>query len=226
MPGRPRKLSESKQNEVCALIHAGCTLAAAARYVDCSVLTLQREARRNPDFYEKLRKARYSNELSPIRTLRDAAAHDWRAAAWVLERTQPQHYSKRAANSFSPQEVAELLDRVCDIIRHETRDAQKSARIKRRVLALAHAKVDRPEDNPFRRQLAPPNPVETPAAADLPAASSADPDSNVAAVSDEPNSMPPLSQTDRNATQKKPVLICAADIPLRDSSHFAPAHAS
>lgn len=153
MPGRPRKLSESKQAEVCALIRAGCTMAAAARYVGCSVLTIQREARRNPELNEKLRNIRYDVELNPVLTLRDAAINDWRAAAWILERTQPQHYAKRPANSFSPQEVAEPLERVCDIIRQETRNAQQSARIKRRILALAHAKIDRPDDNPFRPQL-------------------------------------------------------------------------
>jgi IS30 family transposase len=86
MPGRPRKLSEAKQGEVCALIHSGCTMAAAARDVGRSPLTIQREARRNQEFYEKLRMARYAVELSPVHTLRDAAREDWRAAAWLLER--------------------------------------------------------------------------------------------------------------------------------------------
>jgi hypothetical protein len=210
MPGRPRKLSESKQAEVCALIRAGCTMAATARYVGCSPLTIQREARRNPEFCEKLRNIRYDVELNPVLTLRDAAINDWRAAAWILERTQPQHYAKRPANSFSPQEVADLLERVCDVIRQETRDAQTSARIKRRVLALAHAKIDRPDDNPFRPQLvARTEPAPSPAAHDT-----------------QPISMPPPSKADQNPTQKKPVLICAADLPPSNSRHFTPAHAS
>lgn len=210
MPGRPRKLSESKQAEVCALIRAGCTMAATARYVGCSPLTIQREARRNPEFNEKLRNIRYDVELNPVLTLRDAAINDWRAAAWILERTQPQHYAKRPANSFSPQEVAELLDRVCDIIRQETRNAQQSARIKRRILALAHAKIDRPDDNPFRPQLvAPTDPAPSTSPIDEPSASTPQP-----------------SEADQKSTQKKPVLICAADIPPSNSSNFAHAHAS
>ena len=34
--GRPRTLDEGKQREVCALLSAGCSLAAAASYVDCA----------------------------------------------------------------------------------------------------------------------------------------------------------------------------------------------
>jgi hypothetical protein len=229
MAGRPRKLSTDKQGEICALLHSGCTLAAAARYVDCSVLTIQREAGRNEEFREKLRLARYSAELTPIHTLRNAAREDWRAAAWLLERTQPHNYAQRAATAFSPQEVAELLERVCEIIRQETRDAQQSARIKRRVMAIARSRIAHQDDNPFRPQLpAPTTQAETElttsasATSETVRCSTASPSSSI----QQPITSIQPSEAHQNATRKHPNLICVADIPPSNSRHFARANAS
>jgi hypothetical protein len=229
MAGRPRKLSTDKQGEICALLHSGCTLAAAARYVDCSVLTIQREAGRNQEFCEKLRLARYSAELTPIHTLRNAAREDWRVAAWLLERTQPHNYAQRAASAFSPQEVAELLERVCEVIRQETRDAQQSARIKRRVMAIARSRIAHQDDNPFRPQLPAPDarPEAEPRATenvtiDAPTTAA----TSTFANRHDPISMPHASEAPQNATRKHPNLICAADIPPSNSRHFARANAS
>lgn len=147
---RPRLLDEQKQQDLCRLILGGFTLDAAARHVGCSVLTVRREARRNPQFGGRLQQAKFVQESNPVGTLRDAASRDWRAAAWLLERTQPQHYARRAANSFSPQEVAELLDRVCEVIGQETNDSNFSARIKRRALAMARSRLTHQQNNPFR----------------------------------------------------------------------------
>jgi hypothetical protein len=141
MLGRPRILCETRQREFCVLISVGCTLEAAASYVDCSPITIRREARRNPEFQEKLRAARANAELSPIRTMCVAANSYWRAAAWLLERTQPQRYARRAPNTFTQQEVVELLGRVCDIVRRETRDQERYDRIQRCVKALAQKTV-------------------------------------------------------------------------------------
>jgi hypothetical protein len=153
---RPRILDEQKKQQLVSLLMNGLTLAAAAQVVGCSTLTIWREARRNPQFEETLRQAQFARDLNPVRTLRDAAANDWRAAAWLLERTQPEHYARRAANSFSPQDVAALLDRVCEAIGEETEDDQISARIKRRALAIANDKIVHQQQNPLRPRLAAP----------------------------------------------------------------------
>jgi hypothetical protein len=216
---RPRILTEAKKLEICTLVHAGSTLAAAARYVGCSVLTIQREARRNPEFREKLRRKRMSAEMSPIQTLHLAASANWRAAAWLLERTQPQHYAKRTARSFSPAEMAELLDRVCHIIRQEIRDAKQRARIERRVLALCRINVLRKDDAPSNSRL--PAPSSTPTS--LAQAESATP---CGTASEHPASSGVPSETNQNATEKEPVLICLADVPPHNSRQFAPAYAS
>ena len=59
--GRLRVLDELKQREVCALVSAGCSLLAAANYVECAPNTIRREAVRNPDFGERFRAGRMNS---------------------------------------------------------------------------------------------------------------------------------------------------------------------
>ena len=142
------------------MVACGCTIEAAARYVCCNVVTIRREARRNPEFHELLRKATIRAQVTPVNVLHDAASSDWRAAAWLLERTDPHRFAKRAAQTFSEAEVRDLLGRVCDAVRRELRDKPAYARIKRHVktivqtalpqnasVALPHSKATSPRDD-------------------------------------------------------------------------------
>lgn len=138
MAGRPLSLCDAKQNEICLLLATGCSLESAARHVGCATATIRRECKRNPRFAERIRHMRRVTEVNPINTMRQAAQSDWRAAAWLLERTQPAQFAKRPANTFSQQEVAKLLARACEVFRRETRDAEKYARIKRRIAELTN----------------------------------------------------------------------------------------
>ena len=89
--GRPRSLADPiKRREVCSLIGVGAGYDEAARHVGCSVATLRREAQRDPAFAEELASAETASGLSPLRALRSAVNHNWRAAAWLLERTCPE----------------------------------------------------------------------------------------------------------------------------------------
>ena len=118
------------------MVACGCTIEAAARYVCCNVVTIRREARRNPEFHELLRKAAIRAQVTPVNVLHDAASSDWRAAAWLLERTDPHRFAKRAAQTYSEAEVRDLLGRVCDAVRRELRDKAAYARIKRHVKSI------------------------------------------------------------------------------------------
>jgi hypothetical protein len=194
---RPRILDDHKKQQLTSLLMNGFTLAAAARVVGCSPLTIWREARRNPQFDETIRQAQFARDLNPVRTLQDAAANDWRAAAWLLERTQPEHYARRAANSFSPQDVAALLDRVCEAIGEETQDEQISARIKRRALAIANDKIVHQQQNPLRPLLTAPIATAEAPTADTPS-NTEQPESSIACPAPNPD-------------DKQPYLIRASD---------------
>src|SRR5690606_35084505 len=108
--GRPRVLDDIKRREVCALISAGCGMEAAARYVGCSPRTIRREALRNVEFHQRLRKAEVGVELKPLEEIRTAAQSQWRAAAWLLERTNPERFARRDTNLVRPKDVTKLLE--------------------------------------------------------------------------------------------------------------------
>jgi hypothetical protein len=91
------------------------------------------------------------------------------------------------------------------IVRREIRDKERFARIKRRVNALTQETV-RPDDDLFRDPLA------------LPCS----PTDGEAAVPRQVAALPAAASrfTDQNVTEKELVMICAADIPARNSQSF------
>ena len=110
--GRPRALDEIKRREVCALVSAGCSYAGAGRYVNCSAKTIRREAERNVAFGEQLRRSRLAAQLEPLRALRNKATTHWRAAAWLLERVDPEQFARYDSKLLTPEEVSDLLDNI------------------------------------------------------------------------------------------------------------------
>jgi len=120
--GRPRALDEVKQREVCALVSAGCSLAGAARYVNCSVKTIRREAERDSAFGDQLRKSQLSAQLEPLRALRGKANTHWRAAAWLLERIDPKQFARYDTKLLTPEEVGDLLGNIKRTLEMALRD--------------------------------------------------------------------------------------------------------
>jgi hypothetical protein len=127
--GRPRALDDAQRREVCALISAGCGFRTAAEYVGCSPSTIRREALRNPEFHEQVRSADLSCQLSPLQAIRKAAATNWRAAAWLLERTNPQRYGNQRKPAKSADVAEAMIDELFEAIRHEIKDDQLCNRI-------------------------------------------------------------------------------------------------
>jgi hypothetical protein len=132
-PGRPRTLNDAKRREICALIAGGCGLQEAAKYVRCGINTIRREADRNPDFNEHLRRAEMYAQLSPLRAMQHATSTHWRAAAWMLERAFPDRFARPEAGAFGARQARQLLGEVLNVISSETSDPFKVERIEKRV---------------------------------------------------------------------------------------------
>jgi hypothetical protein len=132
-PGRPRALDDVKLREVSALVSAGCGLEGAARYVGCAASTIRREARRNPDFNEQLRRAHLASELAPLNALRNAAAKHWRAAAWFLERTNAQRFGKQSVRHLTPDQLRAFTDFMGNLLVKEIPDRNTRRRILSRL---------------------------------------------------------------------------------------------
>lgn len=139
--GRPRALTDPlKRREVCSLIGVGAGYDGAARHVGCSVATIHREADRDPVFAEQLAAAETAAGLSPLRAMRVAANNNWRAAAWLLERTFPERFARRNPESLSPSEVRTLLDEVANIMADECTDDAQLKRMCERLDELQKAR--------------------------------------------------------------------------------------
>jgi len=136
--GRPRALCDTKRREVCTLVSAGCDMAEAARYVGCTVRTVRREALRNEDFHDSLRRAELSAQLDPLHTLRKAAKNHWRAAAWLLERTNPDRYARQDPYAIRPEQHEDIMLQVVDLLMDEITDNEIRTRIYHRLLMLKH----------------------------------------------------------------------------------------
>jgi tRNA C32,U32 (ribose-2'-O)-methylase TrmJ len=131
--GRPRALDNVKLREISALISAGCGLEGAARYVGCAASTIRREARRNPDFNEQLRRAHLAAELGPLNAMRNAANKHWRAAAWLLERTNAQRFAKQNVRHIKPEQLQQFSEVISGLLLQEIPDHNTRRRILRRL---------------------------------------------------------------------------------------------
>jgi hypothetical protein len=140
--GRIRSLDESKQREVCALLSAGCSLEAAASYVECAPNTIRREALRNPDFGRRLREVRIQAQLTPLQAMRKAASNHWRAAAWMLERADPEHFSQRPQTGFRPKQAQTLRQDILAILSTEIEDPGLLRRVHGQIQHLMEYSID------------------------------------------------------------------------------------
>ena len=139
--GRPRALDDTKRREVCALVAAGSGIARAANYVGCNPSTIRREALRNADFHDQLRKAELAAELEPLQLLRQKATTHWRAAAWLLERMNPDRFNKQETKRLDKEQVAELISRFLDLVVEEIPNEQMQQQIFQRLGAASRQDI-------------------------------------------------------------------------------------
>lgn len=83
---RPRVLDEEKLELIRRMVAAGMSLTRTAEHVGCDVKTIWRHRRQHPEFDAELRRARVAADAEPLETVRRAAATNWRAAVWLLDR--------------------------------------------------------------------------------------------------------------------------------------------
>jgi hypothetical protein len=136
--GRPRVLDDLKRRDICTLINAGCGLQEAARYVGCHVSTIRREMADNPEFKKKLRGSELGAELEALRAMRKASATHWRAAAWMLERTNPRRFGRIRLKSFQAEDMYAVINEVVESAVDEIQDRDTRHRVCRKLLAAAH----------------------------------------------------------------------------------------
>ena len=124
--GRPPTLDETKRRKILALLANGSSRRVAARIAGCSHTTIARTAQRDPQFAAELDAAEHNSEIEALRQIRKAAKKDryWRAAAWLLERTNPRDFTRRTPTTLSEEDAANLAMRVADPIIYKMSDKE------------------------------------------------------------------------------------------------------
>lgn len=155
--GKRPLLDERTKHEFLALLSAGCSRRVAAAYAGCSPSTIQAVARHDPRFAEALRHAENQSEVAILQNIRRAASQDkyWRAAAWVLERKNPQDYATRAPNTMPVEEVCEVIREIAAIVSEEVPVAAHRKSVLKRAAAILRS-MGLPLDGMFGDDQGPP----------------------------------------------------------------------
>jgi hypothetical protein len=108
-------LDEAKKALIIVLVTQGASRREAASFVKCHHTTIGRTAARDPKFASKLSQVEMAASLASNGLIRRASEDPkyWRAAAWMLERRNPEDYAKRGPNTFTADQVVSLLASVC-----------------------------------------------------------------------------------------------------------------
>jgi hypothetical protein len=117
-------LDDAKRRMVIALLANGSSRRAAARYVGCAPSTITRTAARDPEFARQLAVAEQTAEVDSLRAIRVAAHKDryWRAAAWLLERKNPDDFAPRPPKAFTADQVVQMLTHIVELLRQDVPD--------------------------------------------------------------------------------------------------------
>lgn len=147
--GRPPVLDHVKKREILAILTVGCSRRTAARYVGCAAATIQNTADRDPEFAAQLHHANHAAEIEYAKSIKKAAKKEqyWRAAAWALERLNPEDYAKRSPGKLTPEEVRTLLTRLTEILLDEVPVARRRKQMLKRfdrLLARIEPAVEPP----------------------------------------------------------------------------------
>jgi hypothetical protein len=111
-------LDDAKRRMIIALVTQGSSRRVAARYVACAASTITRTAQRDPEFAAQLARAEQMAEINLLRAVHDAAKEPkhWRAAAWLLERRNPEDFAARPPHLATSLQVSDLVGQVVELL--------------------------------------------------------------------------------------------------------------
>jgi len=131
-------LDQHKRQVVLALVANGSSRRVAARYLGCAPSTITRTAARDPVFAAELARAEQVAELKLLRLVQSAAKFPryWRAAAWLLERKNPEDFAARPPRLITDEQVAEITAQIIDALYEDLPEENYRRAIERLTAAL------------------------------------------------------------------------------------------
>ena len=133
--GRPPKLDAAKQEQVLGILRIGASMRIAANAVGCCPRTIMNTAKREPEFAKRINQAQSHHNVTLLQSIRTAATESkyWRAAAWLLERIDPDQFLKQPAQGISLNDLREFMEELSELIDEEVHDADTRTRIAERT---------------------------------------------------------------------------------------------
>lgn len=131
-------LNETNKAAVLGMIAVGCSRRVTAAFVGCSPATVRRAAQRDPEFGERLRNVSCMAEIGYLKNIKTAAEKPqyWRAAAWALERLNPEDFGRRIPDMATVEEIREFITRLAEILVEETLEPVRRKRVLKRIARL------------------------------------------------------------------------------------------
>lgn len=150
----PQTLNAARRAKLISFISHGLSRRVAARVVGCSPAAITRAAARDPDFAAELARAEHYLEIEALKRLRDAAMKEqyWRAAAWLLERKNPDDFARRPNQTYTSEQVVQLFNRVTLILSQEVPEEN----CRRAIQKLQHILLELDSTAPPPDQESPP----------------------------------------------------------------------
>ncbi len=114
-------LDEIKKEKILAIVAVGCGRRTAAAYVGCAPSVIAREMEKDTTFAAEMQRHESNVEIGFVRDIQDAAkkAQYWRAAAWWLERRNPEDFGPKKQGAVTVAQLQGLLSGLAQIIAEE-----------------------------------------------------------------------------------------------------------
>ncbi len=111
-------LDTVKRGTIVALTRLGGSRRMAAREVGCSPATITRTAARDPQFAARLAHAESLSDHRALELICRATEQEkyWRAAAWMLERRNPEEFGRRVPHTFTSEQVMQVVARLVGVL--------------------------------------------------------------------------------------------------------------
>lgn len=120
-----RRLTSQQLADVCSLLTLGCSRTSAAGLLGVDPNSINTDGRPRR-IAQQIAKAESRRELGYLTTLQQAATKDWRAAAWALERLNPDLFGRRKPEAISPAALAAAVRKLA--LRIDARITDETAR--------------------------------------------------------------------------------------------------
>lgn len=91
---RKKPIDPAVKEQVLNILSAGATMKDAAAYVGVTDDTLRNWMKADSEFSASVGKARVQGKIACVGTIRQAAKSNWQAAAWFLERSDPENWGR------------------------------------------------------------------------------------------------------------------------------------